>query len=195
MSSDVSRQKILDAAISVLIEKGVAATSINDLARASGLSKGGIYHHFDSKEDLLIGVLSSFLDNYLERINLEVNVNESAYTQIKRLLQGLEELLIELGQYNQLFLDFFVQARFFPRFIELVQSQYQLFHTNLTEIIQLGIQQKEFKKSTNARAIAIGLRGVFDGIGIAITIAPDEIDFPRDAIDSAMAMVDGILAK
>ncbi|WP_373082148.1 TetR/AcrR family transcriptional regulator [Zhongshania sp.] len=195
MNSDVRRQKIIDAAITVLLEKGVAASRMNDFVNASGLSKGGVYHHFDSKEDLLIGVLNSFLENNLDRIKLDINPNESAYEQLKRLMHGHEELMIELGKYNQLFLDFFAQAKFLPRFRELMHYQYQLFHTLLADIIRLGIKQKEFKSTTDANAIASGLRGVFDGIGIALMIAPEKIDFPRYAIDSAMAMVDGILKK
>lgn len=192
MNSDARRQKIIDAAITVLLEKGVAASRMNDFVSASGLSKGGVYHHFDSKEDLLIGVLNNFLENNLELINLEIDINESAYAQLKRLLYDHEALMIELGKYNQLFLDFFSQARFLPRFRDLMHFQYKLFHTALADIIRLGITQQEFKPTTDADAIAAGLRGVFDGIGIALMIAPEKIDFPRYAIDSAMAMVDGI---
>lgn len=38
-------------------------------------------------------------------------------------------------------------------------------------------------------------RSVFDGIGIALMIAPDSIDFPRYTIDSTMAMANGILKR
>ncbi len=193
MNSDERRQKIIDAAITVLLEKGVAASRMNDFVSASGLSKGGVYHHFDSKEDLLIGVLNNFLESNLEQIILGVDTTTSAYKQLKELLYGHEELMIELGKYNQLFLDFFSQAQFLPQFRELIREQYEIFHTVLADIIRLGIVQGEFKASTDADSIAAGLRGVFDGIGIALMIAPEKIDFPRYAIDSAMAMVDGIL--
>lgn len=193
MNSDEARQKIIEAAITVLLEKGVAASRMNDFVSASGLSKGGVYHHFDSKEDLLIGVLNNFLESNLEQIILGVDTTTSAYKQLKELLYGHEELMIELGKYNQLFLDFFSQAQFLPQFRELIREQYEIFHTVLADIIRLGIVQGEFKASTDADSIAAGLRGVFDGIGIALMIAPEKIDFPRYAIDSAMAMVDGIL--
>ena len=195
MNSDERRQKIIDAAIDVLLDKGVAAARMNDFVDASGLSKGGVYHHFDSKEDLLIGVLNSFLDNNLSRIQMQVDKKQSAYQQLKVLLHDHEELMEEMGKYNQLFLDFFTQARFLPRFRELMQYQYGLFHTLLVELIQLGIKQKEFKKSTDAYAIAAGLRGLFDGIGIALMISPEKIDFPRYAIDSAMTLLEGIRNK
>lgn len=192
MNSDDRRQRIINAAIAVLLNKGVSAARMNDFVEASGLSKGGVYHHFDSKEDLLIGVLNYFLEENLSRIQLEVDPKQSAYQQLKVLLHDQEELMIEMGKYNQLFLDFFTQSQFLPRFRELMQYQYELFHGLLADLVRLGIKQREFKKTTDANAIAAGLRGVFDGIGIALMISPDKIDFPRHAIESAMSLVEGI---
>ncbi|MFT5603991.1 MAG: AcrR family transcriptional regulator [Paracoccaceae bacterium] len=131
MNSDERRLKIIDAAIEVLLDKGVAAARMNDFVEASGLSKGGVYHHFNSKEDLLIGVLSSFLDNNIDRIHISIDPKQSAYTQLIAVLQNHEELILELGQYNQLFLDFFSQAPYLPRFRELMRQQYEVFQTVL----------------------------------------------------------------
>jgi TetR/AcrR family transcriptional repressor of nem operon len=45
-----SRTRILDAALSVLREKGYTATTVDDLCRAAGVTKGSFFHHFVSKE-------------------------------------------------------------------------------------------------------------------------------------------------
>jgi TetR/AcrR family transcriptional repressor of nem operon len=47
-----ARDKILDAAVSVVRAKGFAATSIDDLCAAAGVTKGAFFHHFPSKEAL-----------------------------------------------------------------------------------------------------------------------------------------------
>lgn len=44
-----TRQRILDAAERLVIENGFAATSVDRVIEASGTSKGGFFHHFDSK--------------------------------------------------------------------------------------------------------------------------------------------------
>ena len=49
---EVTVQKILDAAERSFIEKGYDRTSLQDIITATGLSKGAIYHHFTSKEDI-----------------------------------------------------------------------------------------------------------------------------------------------
>ena len=46
-------QEIVDAAIEVFLEKGYEGTSMDAIARKAQISKGGLYHHFRSKEEIL----------------------------------------------------------------------------------------------------------------------------------------------
>ena len=51
--------RILDTAYRLFMEKGYEYTSIQEIINhLGGLSKGAIYHHFKSKEDILIAVTS-----------------------------------------------------------------------------------------------------------------------------------------
>jgi TetR/AcrR family transcriptional regulator, transcriptional repressor for nem operon len=47
-----ARTKLLDAAIDVVRSKGFAATSVDELCRAAGVTKGALFHHFRTKEEL-----------------------------------------------------------------------------------------------------------------------------------------------
>lgn len=49
--------EVLDAALELFIEKGYAATRVEDIARRAGLSKGAVYLYFASKEALLEGLV------------------------------------------------------------------------------------------------------------------------------------------
>ena len=51
------RAAILTAAKRCIVENGFAAMRMDDVARAAGLSKGGLYFHFSSKDELLVGVV------------------------------------------------------------------------------------------------------------------------------------------
>jgi AcrR family transcriptional regulator len=59
------RQHILDTALALMAQRGVAGTSMRDLAAATGLNVASLYHYFPSKQDLLVAVLAErgFLDD------------------------------------------------------------------------------------------------------------------------------------
>ncbi|GAB3618373.1 TetR/AcrR family transcriptional regulator [Okibacterium endophyticum] len=52
-----ARELILETALAVIAEKGYGATSLRDIAEATGLTQAGILHHFGTKENLLVEVL------------------------------------------------------------------------------------------------------------------------------------------
>ena len=69
------KQQILESAMKVFLEKGFAKATINDIADAADMAGGTLYNYFESKEDLLIGVIDmmassiseqSFSDNALQ---------------------------------------------------------------------------------------------------------------------------------
>ena len=57
-----SKQRILQAAASVVDESGAAHLTLEAVAEAAGLSKGGLLYHFPNKRALLSGMLEYLLD-------------------------------------------------------------------------------------------------------------------------------------
>src|SRR5882724_522604 len=54
-------QEILDAALTVFVTKGFAATKLDDVAAAAGISKGLLYRYFDNKAELFKEVIRQTL--------------------------------------------------------------------------------------------------------------------------------------
>lgn len=55
-----SKTKFLDAALMVFRTKGYAATTVDDICHAAGLTKGSFFHHFDTKETLALAAAQHF---------------------------------------------------------------------------------------------------------------------------------------
>lgn len=62
MKPDDRRETILDAAQALFMARGWAAVSVADVLEAAGISKGGFYHHFKAKDDLLTGLVARMTD-------------------------------------------------------------------------------------------------------------------------------------
>jgi AcrR family transcriptional regulator len=58
------KQEIIDVTRKLINEKGLLNTSTNDIARTVGISRGTLYHHFESKE--------AILDSLVEQISAEI---------------------------------------------------------------------------------------------------------------------------
>lgn len=74
---------ILDAATHLFVEKGYDATSLQDIINETNLSKGAIYHHFSSKEEIFEAIF--------HRIG-EENTTALAKVRDDKSLSGLEKL-------------------------------------------------------------------------------------------------------
>ena len=61
---DTKREKVLIAAAQVFAHRGGANASMTETARACGISKGNVYHYYDSK----LAILFEILDSYLSRL-------------------------------------------------------------------------------------------------------------------------------
>ncbi len=57
-----SRQQIVNAAFARFAQDGFNATSMASIAKEANISKGLIYHHFDSKEDVLLAVFDNLVE-------------------------------------------------------------------------------------------------------------------------------------
>jgi len=55
---------ILEAAERVIVQSGVEKATIEEVARKAGVSKGGVLHHFPSKEAIVVGLLDSLIAKF-----------------------------------------------------------------------------------------------------------------------------------
>ncbi len=62
------RQEILRTAARLFQQRGYDATSMNDVAAALKLSKGGLYHHFQSKDEILFEIMNHAMEITQERV-------------------------------------------------------------------------------------------------------------------------------
>jgi TetR/AcrR family transcriptional regulator, cholesterol catabolism regulator len=69
----MNRELILGAAAQIIRKKGFHAASMKDIADAVNLQKASLYHHFSSKQEILLVLLDQALDLLIERISPIVN--------------------------------------------------------------------------------------------------------------------------
>ncbi|MFP5391451.1 MAG: TetR/AcrR family transcriptional regulator [Gammaproteobacteria bacterium] len=68
MNRVIEKDELVRIAAGLFRQKGYAGTSIDDIARGCGLTKGSLYHHFSGKEELALAALAQVHAHYRESI-------------------------------------------------------------------------------------------------------------------------------
>jgi AcrR family transcriptional regulator len=91
--SKVTREEILEAAICLFNQNGYHATSMQDIARAVAIKKPSLYHHFDSKEAILLAILESGVTYLIEDIDAVVRSGLDSASKLRAAVRAHAQLL------------------------------------------------------------------------------------------------------
>jgi TetR/AcrR family transcriptional regulator, transcriptional repressor for nem operon len=85
----VAEEQLLDAAERLLLDRGLRATTMADVAREAGVAKGTVYLYFRSRDELLAGLRSRYLGRYLAPLDRR---RGPVRPRVRRLVKGLVEV-------------------------------------------------------------------------------------------------------
>ena len=89
---ELTRRHILDAAAGAFARSGFAGTSLNDLIKAAGITKGGFYFHFPSKEALALAVVEDKQEAWLRDVSAAAERHTRAVDQLRAVADALCDL-------------------------------------------------------------------------------------------------------
>jgi len=88
MSKSNTKNTINAVSIDLFYKKGYFATSISDIARASGIQKASIYYHYSNKEDILYDILKTTASDINESIDKCLTGVNSAEERLRIAIQN-----------------------------------------------------------------------------------------------------------
>lgn len=184
-SPDERAAQILEAARTCFLESGYFATKMDAIARESGLSKGGIYFHFDSKREIFRALVQEEYDTTMSFIDGVLENDDSITVQ-----------LIELAEH---FLELFERSDR-PRFmviigemglrdteIQSLLKQLQLnYFERVAELLERAVESGEIRECDTG-ATAVVLKAMLDGIQMNYALGI-EIDLEK-TVGAAMEIL------
>jgi AcrR family transcriptional regulator len=138
--------ELLDAALDLFVERGYAATRLDDIAARAGVSKGTLYLYFANKEELFKALVRENIVRLLDRFRAEIDVSDAPASELVGAflrswwrdfggtrLAGIAKLIMsEAGNFPEV-------ARFFHD--EVIRPNNEL----LGSILARGIASGEFR--------------------------------------------------
>jgi AcrR family transcriptional regulator len=162
--SEVRRAQLFEAALQVLADKGYHATRVDDIASAAGLSKGALYHHFDSKQHLFLALVESMIDAFLEQMEGVLASTASARDGLERLFEASQRFYTEHAGLEIPFMDFFVLALREPEYREHFLRHYGAVANVFAKLIRRGIDEGELDPALDPDEAAWLLITAADGV-------------------------------
>ena len=114
----VKKQLIMDNALELFAENGIGATSIQQITERCGISKGAFYLSFKSKNELVFGLIDSFLSEFITNIEQAVNKHYSS----SKLLYHFYYASFQGYQRHSDFAKIFLKEQFTSCDIDLLES-------------------------------------------------------------------------
>ncbi|MEW5792619.1 MAG: TetR/AcrR family transcriptional regulator [Pseudomonadota bacterium] len=102
-----TRQQVLDTALTLFTERGYFNTSVHDIARASKVSIGSIYHHFQDKE----GIARALYRGLMERMEHELAAISEGHASAHDRCRAIVALLFELAEREPQTMAFMLYAK------------------------------------------------------------------------------------
>jgi AcrR family transcriptional regulator len=168
-SPEARRAQILEAAFRCFAERGYHAARMDDLARESGLSKGSLYWHFESKE----AVFLALFDALEAEVFAAWDAEETHAHSIVRMLEREGEIVLERLAGQRVLLGAWMEFLAHPAARERMRLTYERSRARLRELMRRGIDAGEFRADLPMDDTAALLTGAIEGLALQTFVDAD----------------------
>jgi AcrR family transcriptional regulator len=175
-----TRAKILQAALVCFAQKGYHQTSMDEIVVQSGLSKGALYWHFKSKQELFIALVEWFMAEFSQSIAHAWTAEMLAGDKIRAMILVSVESSEQFIPFIKIFLDFRAQTTEDEQLQQMFAMMFAQFQNQLIALITEGIANGEFRP-IDAPQLSLALLGTVDSLFLYKTLLGDQIDMRSTA--------------
>jgi AcrR family transcriptional regulator len=185
------RQRVLEAALAAITERGVTDTRMADIAARAGMSPGHVLYYFRSKAHILAELLKWNEDRFHQMLEADLRRARSARGRLLRAIRAS----VPSGRGDPhwlLWLEVWAMAPHDRALLENQGLQESRFQELLAVLIREGQASGEFDASIDAEEAAARLSAVIDGLAIQVAIGAPQMDgrrMLRLATDEATALL------
>lgn len=193
-SKEVRQQEILEAALDIFVKKGYNDTRMDDLVKATGLSKGAIYWHFTSKHDLFMALIEHWMDQFAPLLSPGYHAGKSAV----KILRDIGRFTLKTFYLNKNWylaeLEFWAMANRDKEIRTLAQSLYQRIIGEFESVVRYGIKEGEFQ-TPNPTAVAMSIMTALQGMIWFVMIQPKNFVVDDYVTTSLESIITGLTAN
>lgn len=156
-----TRSKIIQCAVELFEKKGYHGTTIQDIGDKAGVSKGAVFHYFQSKSDILYVIHEKFIDIILEQSDLVLRrVDINAAEKMRQLIINLVQLIAD---YKVYVVVFFEEYKYIDEEnFKLIVAKRDQLERLYRAVLEQGIAGGEFRSDLDPDVVTKGMFGMCD---------------------------------
>jgi AcrR family transcriptional regulator len=186
-----TRIRILEAAQAEFARNGYDATGVAELCRVAGVTKGAFYHHFASKQEVFLELLSSWLSALDEQVRQAVSTDSVAPDVLLGMARMSRQVLADAHGRLPMFLEFWARAARDPAAWQATVAPYRRYHGLFAGVVQRGANEGSLRpvepgdaaRTILALAVGMVLQGLLD---------PEGTDWGQAAEGGVSLLLDGL---
>lgn len=186
--AQVTRSRILDAALEGFSRSGFDATGVAEICRAAGVTKGAFYHHFPSKQ----AVFLELLEHWLSDLDAQFAAIRAGATDVPAALRHMASTIPAIFEAARgrapLFLEFWTQASRDPEVWQATIAPYRRYRQFFASLLQSGVDEGTLHLRDPESAAGL-LVSMAVGLLLQTTLDPGGEDWGRVAQDGLEALL------
>lgn len=175
-----TKAQILQAALTCFSGKGYHQTSMDDIVAESGLSKGALYWHFKSKQELFVSLIEWHMTAFREEAFHVWTDDMSATDKIQAMMTFFVDSSEQLIPFFKITIDFWAQTSEDKQLRAIFDGMLVDFQRGLGALIDEGIASGEFR-AVDVPNLALALFAALDALALYKTLLGDKVDVQASA--------------
>lgn len=193
-----TRKRILRESIRLFAKHGFAGTSVQMIAKASGVGKSAVFWHFETKEKLLQAVLEKIVGDFISQV---LNATKSSRTydekSLLRFAIDTDRALTvrDLQGSRAVFALMIESANFNNQAVPAFRNRWNLYRNFLSSVVATGQKNGTFRKDVDPQWAGILVVGMLNGVFSQWFVDPEAVDLEKSYRVIEQTVLDWLLVK
>lgn len=174
---DRTKQAIMEKAYGLFAEKGFKEVTMKDICERTGLSRGGLYRHYESTEQIFLEIVNAFSDQQKNEVFTKMERHISAAAILEELLSRYASEMMDCENSLSLAICEFYSNPVISKEDNSVKKQYEISKSTWVQLINYGISRKEFNR-VNPEAVFNVIVFAYQGVRMYSKLMKIDHDIP-----------------
>jgi AcrR family transcriptional regulator len=191
--SAISSQQIIDAAIRVLARQGYARTSLLEIAKEAGMSKGALHYHYPTKEALIHAVLEAACNVVQARTVEAWSPSDNPFEALRKSLEELWATRVRRTDEALVVADLLALSLYDESLRATLAEFYELGARQIREYLEEHLVSLGLEPRISLDLLPRVVIGMLDGLVMQAFVDPDALS-PDDVVDAIQTIAVSIFA-